>query len=218
MSDNSVRVMRCRRNLKKKAVAYLGGVCVRCGYSKCVAAFDFHHKDPTQKDFAIAHKGFCRSFEKLKRELDKCELLCANCHREEHARLTKELPEKRGKPHVQWPTFEQLSEMLQQETMVAIAKKFGVTRITVRYWCKKLNVVPPLYRKRSPGSKHAYHKGLKLWPKPELLKGMVWNKPVLHIARDIGVSEVAVKKHCKRLNIETPPRGYWGKGYQAEKV
>lgn len=55
-----------------------------CGYSKCIAALDFHHTDPSKKDFGISSGGYTRSFEKIKDELDKCILVCANCHRELH--------------------------------------------------------------------------------------------------------------------------------------
>jgi hypothetical protein len=71
------------RDNKKQAVEYLGGCCEKCGYSKCMAAMEFHHKDPTQKEFSISkHRGV--GIEKIKPELDKCMLLCANCHRETH--------------------------------------------------------------------------------------------------------------------------------------
>lgn len=73
-----------RKKLKEMAVEYKGGCCSRCGYNKSVAALEFHHKDPTQKDFGIASKGYTRSWEKVKIELDKCIMLCANCHREIH--------------------------------------------------------------------------------------------------------------------------------------
>ena len=80
-------VTKRRKNLKLMAVEYLGGQCQFCGYSKCVGAMDFHHKDPKEKDFGIAQKGYTRSWEKVKSELDKCLLLCKNCHNEEHERL-----------------------------------------------------------------------------------------------------------------------------------
>jgi predicted HNH restriction endonuclease len=55
---------------------------LRCGYNKCQAALDFHHLIPEHKDVNIAHSK--RTFDKLRPELDKCILLCSNCHRELH--------------------------------------------------------------------------------------------------------------------------------------
>lgn len=82
-SQNALVSIR-RKELKMLAVEYLGGKCVRCGYSGCVDVFDFHHTDPTQKEFSISKYGHTYSFDRVKVELDKCELLCSNCHREHH--------------------------------------------------------------------------------------------------------------------------------------
>ncbi len=68
---------------------YKGGKCVMCGYSRYSGALDFHHKDPSQKDFGLSTKGLTRSWEKIKEEIDKCVLVCANCHRELHAGITQ---------------------------------------------------------------------------------------------------------------------------------
>lgn len=73
-----------RDKIKQLAIDYLGGSCSICQYDKNVAALEFHHKDPTQKDFAISRKGYTRSWDKVKIELDKCILVCSNCHREIH--------------------------------------------------------------------------------------------------------------------------------------
>lgn len=68
--------------LKQKAVDYKGGCCVFCGYHEHMGVLDFHHLDPTTKEFSIGSKGYTRSWEKVRAELDKCILVCANCHRE----------------------------------------------------------------------------------------------------------------------------------------
>ncbi|MEY4745231.1 MAG: hypothetical protein RL272_1176 [Candidatus Parcubacteria bacterium] len=75
-----------RRELKQRAVAYKGGGCVRCGYAKCGAALAFHHREPGSKDFSLSGGGITRSWSRIRAELDKCELICANCHAEVHAR------------------------------------------------------------------------------------------------------------------------------------
>lgn len=75
----------CAQKTKLKAIEYKGGKCVICGYNKSVRALQFHHVDPSQKDFGIS--GSTKSFEKLKPELDKCVLVCANCHAEIHDKL-----------------------------------------------------------------------------------------------------------------------------------
>lgn len=79
----TIAMVERRRQMKSRAVAYKGGRCQKCGYKKCQAAFEFHHPDPLEKDFNISRFG-TKSFERLKPELDKTILLCANCHREVH--------------------------------------------------------------------------------------------------------------------------------------
>lgn len=62
-----------------------GNQCEVCGYSKNSAALEFHHKDPNNKEFSITLRECSNhSLQKLKDEVVKCSLLCANCHREYH--------------------------------------------------------------------------------------------------------------------------------------
>lgn len=72
-----------RRSRKREAVKYLGGKCLDCGLVDSVEVYDFHHRNPKGKDFSIGKNA--KSFEKIKAELDKCDLLCSNCHRKRHA-------------------------------------------------------------------------------------------------------------------------------------
>lgn len=86
------RVNQRRRKLKQMAVDYKGGKCKRCGYHKCLAALEFHHEDPSQKDFAISMSGQTRSWERIQKELDKCILVCSNCHKEIHDEIHGSVP------------------------------------------------------------------------------------------------------------------------------
>ena len=81
-------VQKRRDKLKILAIAYKGGECQCCGYKKFVGALEFHHVNPSEKDFGIAAKGYTRAWEKVKEELDKCVLVCANCHRKIHEGIT----------------------------------------------------------------------------------------------------------------------------------
>jgi len=89
---NKAAVDRFRKNLKLKAVEYMGGACSICGYDKYVGALQFHHRDPDEKDFGISSHGHTRKWESIKEELDKCVMLCGNCHSEVHAGLVN-IPE-----------------------------------------------------------------------------------------------------------------------------
>ncbi len=91
-NDPRVKCSVCIRNthsweIKAKAVKYLGGKCEDCPYNIFhgghPVAFDFDHKDPTNKEFKISGKYIFR-WKELVKELNKCELRCSNCHRIRH--------------------------------------------------------------------------------------------------------------------------------------
>jgi hypothetical protein len=75
--------MRRWKRRKSEAISAMGGKCSNCGYSKCEAALEFHHNNPDEKDFDW-NKLRLRSWASIIKELSKCKLLCANCHREIH--------------------------------------------------------------------------------------------------------------------------------------
>ena len=87
--SNIRHVVRRRKEIRLKSIAHLGGKCVRCGYNKCPEVLEFHHRNPSEKEFNISSKGHCRSWERVKKEIEKCDLLCANCHRETHADIDR---------------------------------------------------------------------------------------------------------------------------------
>jgi hypothetical protein len=78
-------VAKRRKKIKELAIQYKGGKCIICGYSKYNGALEFHHIE--EKTFSLGSQGLTRSWERTKKELDKCILLCANCHREIHAKV-----------------------------------------------------------------------------------------------------------------------------------
>ena len=69
--------------LKIKAIDYKGGECLDCGYKECSAAMAFHHRNPSEKEYDWS-KLRKRSWDSIKLELDKCDLLCCRCHSERH--------------------------------------------------------------------------------------------------------------------------------------
>jgi len=75
------------RSLKHKQmmIEYKGGKCIDCGEMPHTAAMAFHHLDPSKKDFTIAKiRNKASLTNTVKLELDKCVLLCANCHAIRH--------------------------------------------------------------------------------------------------------------------------------------
>lgn len=86
---NIQAVSKRRRAIKALAIEYKGGKCQICGYSKYQGALELHHIDPKQKEFSISRRGHSRSWERVKREIEKCILVCANCHREVEGGIIK---------------------------------------------------------------------------------------------------------------------------------
>lgn len=86
--NSSKSVVNWRKDKKRKLIEYKGGKCEVCGYDKCMRSLDFHHLDPNEKEFAIG-SGDCKCWDKIKIELDKCILVCKNCHGEIHYDIEK---------------------------------------------------------------------------------------------------------------------------------
>lgn len=80
-------VTKRRYKVKEMATKYKGGECMICGYNKYIGALEFHHLNSNEKEFHIAKCGHSRSWDRVKQEIDKCILVCSNCHREIHAGL-----------------------------------------------------------------------------------------------------------------------------------
>lgn len=76
-----------RKNQEKTKIMKMefGGKCQKCGYNKCFAALEFHHMNG-EKKYEIS-RIWHNSLEVIRKELQKCKLLCANCHREEHNKM-----------------------------------------------------------------------------------------------------------------------------------
>jgi hypothetical protein len=85
----SAGVSEQRRRTKRILVEEAGGACLICGYRKCLAALEFHHKDRKTKLFALSRQGVTRSLEEARAEARKCILLCSNCHAEVENGVTR---------------------------------------------------------------------------------------------------------------------------------
>lgn len=78
------RVKNKHMEIKQQLVDYKGGKCSFCGYNKCLASLTFHHCKGKKK-FNLSADSFCKyTLDELKKEADKCILVCFNCHMEIH--------------------------------------------------------------------------------------------------------------------------------------
>lgn len=73
---------RVRRERKTKLVEMFGGKCSKCGYSRCLQALHFHHRNKAGKSFHLSSLNYACSWDRIVSEAKKCDLVCANCHTE----------------------------------------------------------------------------------------------------------------------------------------
>lgn len=82
---------KAKPRIKSECVKYKGGVCEKCQQIYPDVCYDFHHRDPLQKEFTISNRKTCRFSDIIKKELDKCMILCSNCHRLVHEELRNKI-------------------------------------------------------------------------------------------------------------------------------
>ena len=168
---------------RKFLVEKLNGCCTICGYDKNLSALEFHHKKPQEKLFPLSSREIkAYSIEKLLNEVQKCILLCANCHREHHN------PDGNDWKHLTKP-------MPQRQHIIKYCKCGHTISKNVDF-CLKCT------RKNQERID---------WPSDELLAQYVWCAPRSILSKWLKISDRAIAKRCTLRNIAQPKRGYWQK-------
>ena len=171
-------VQKWRNRIKVIVVEAMGGSCQICGYNKSPSALDLHHIDPSQKEITFSQlRTNPQSLEKIFKECEKCVLLCANCHRELHANVTK-LPDK-------YHCFDSSSyDLAVKETKERrILHNERLSEATKKHYEEK--------RKIKLTNKEVYDKC-----------GSEFKGNVSALARELGVSETAIRKRItKHLSL-----------------
>lgn len=174
---SSKAVMRSQKRKKIDAVNLFGGCCQKCGYDKCVEALEFHHLDKNEKEEKPSYIIMRWSWERVKEELEKCILLCSNCHKEVHA-LEKEGVSIDLQIYLK-PWLNKTCDYCQEEYQTKREEqKFCSTR------CKHF------------GDRKVVR------PTKEELEELIRNKTTwTKIGKMFGVSDNAVRKWAKKYNI-----------------
>lgn len=151
-----------QRGLKRIAIEYKGGACANCNYSRCVRALEFHHLDSKEKDFSISQSK-SKEFSKIRSEIDKCILLCANCHRELHHGLLNleeinisveptekyfelanlDMPAKWHKGSPFSTDTKQLEQKVLESPLHELCKEFNVSQSLLSLYCRNNNIKLP---------------------------------------------------------------------------
>ena len=166
-----------RQRLKDRLVYIMGGKCCICNYNKTNNALEFHHIDPTKKDFSLCQKNNI-SFTKAKEEIKKCILVCANCHREIHAGLLDITgivcyDEKKAK---------EIENLVEQVKMKQI------------FYCKDCGKEISRYSERCPKCQALHHRKVSNRPNREELKKLIRTLPFTTIGKQFNVSDNAIRK------------------------
>lgn len=172
-----------RQRRKILLVEVLGGKCCICGYSKSVAALEFHHLDAKTKEFQLS-SGNCRKLEEDLNEARKCILLCANCHREVHNESFHDLENMS-------PSF---NEELAKEALGKLETKVYVCKV-----CKTVigsDTKNDLCKKCQSESRRVCER-----PSREELKILIREKTFVEIAKTYQVSDNAIRKWCTSVGL-----------------
>lgn len=192
--DGSYRCKKCsvesvdkrRKQLRHEIVLYKGGKCEICGYNKCEAALEFHHLNPDEKEFQLS--GNTYSLEKMKKEVDKCILVCANCHREIHDKINNDKYQFKINQYLddsdKQLDIEQIKKDINNKlTQKEIALKHKLSISTLRYYLKKHNIVM---------------KEKRVYDIQDMIDLMKKYKNYTKVGEKLGISDNAVKKRFKK--------------------
>lgn len=183
--SKSQKVKEYRRRRKENLIKVCGSKCNLCGYNKTNSALEFHHINPLEKEYGIASSGTCHDLEKDLQEVSKCILVCANCHREIHDNLfsQEELLERR--------IFDE-----------DIANELRKEKEKKTYFCKHCGkIIGPNKTGLCNECYLETQREGKKYPDREELKYLIRNFPFTEIGKMYNVSDNAVKKWCRKVNL-----------------
>jgi len=181
MSKSSEKVKRWRRRTKERLVRAMGGECVCCGYSKCLDALEFHHRDPNEKDVGIGGiRGNVVAWKRIIEEVKKCVLVCSNCHKEIHRGISFIPVDAKG--------FDESYEDYRKSKVIEMepCPVCGGPKATHLKTCSHVCAA----KRKSPVD----------WDSVNL-EGMMKEMSFAEIGDELDVSDMAVRKRAKKLGL-----------------
>lgn len=174
-----------RQRLKKRATYVLGDKCQCCGYNKCISALEFHHIDPTQKDINFG-SNTNRSWEVTRKELEKCILVCANCHREIHAGLIDN---------------SKLESSFNEERAIEIDNLIKGLKTNQIYLCPNCGKEISHKAKYCLECSHLLQRKVPIRPERNELKNLIRNNTFVEVGRKYNVADNTIRKWCDDYNL-----------------
>lgn len=173
-----------RQRLKERAVYVLGDKCQCCGYNQCITALEFHHLDPNEKETNFGDNAN-RSWATTNAEIQKCILVCANCHREIHAGLIDN---------------NELQSSYNSERAAEITQKVEDLKTHKLYYCNTCGIEVSQREHYCPTCAAILRRKVER-PQREELKKLIRSLPFTQIAANFGVTDNAIRKWCKSMNL-----------------
>lgn len=195
---NIDRVTLRRQKVKRELIQYKGGKCEICGYDKCDRALQFHHIDPSSKSFGISSDGHTRGIKELKKEADKCILVCANCHAEIHDKEYRESVKERE---------DRMRDCKRETAIDRIEDKESFFKKLEQHYpklqlCKEYSIAPSvLYRflrKNNLWYDEVEHAKID---KDKLLSELIEYKNFTKVGSFYNLSDNGLRRRCRNLNI-----------------
>lgn len=184
---NGEYIVDFRRRRKQNLIMLQGGKCQICGFDLFQEAQEFHHEDPSKKEYVMS-RGDCHSQEIDLAEARKCFLLCANCHRGVHAGYYKN-PEK----HV---FDEKLANLLIKNNIERKTKYTCYCIDCGREICQGSTRCRACAFKARTLKRHSQN-----FPTREELKQLIRTKPFTQIGEIYHVTDNAVRKWCDSYDL-----------------
>ena len=173
-----------RQRLKERATYVLGDKCACCGYNKCIQALEFHHLNPAEKDFSFSDNTN-RSWEDTRKEIQKCILVCANCHREIHYGLI-------DNSLLQSSFNEERAQEI--DTIVENIKTHKI------FYCKSCGKEVWRGNELCPECAAKARRKVER-PSREELKQLIRSTSFVKIGKQFGVSDNTIRKWCKAVTL-----------------
>lgn len=195
-----------KKHIMKKLKKERGNQCEICTYNRCLNSLEFHHTNPENKLFNISNPGK-HTIEEIIEEANKCKLLCGNCHREAHEAMFNALVKDNELIITSNPIIEELfippikRKKISERDLCAC----GNAKTVEASKCRSCST-------KDTAAKRNAHLPKIIWPDNETLSKLVWEKPLLEIAKELNTNHQRVGIYCKKQNISIPPLGYWSKG------
>ena len=181
--NNSQTVIKSIKRRKSNLIKIFGGKCCLCGFDAFQEALEFHHVDPSTKEFALAStSNMTKSIDKQIEEVRKCILVCANCHRGiEYGYL--QVPEN-------WQS------LFREDVAQELLEQTNITKHGQKRYCARCNKELLSYGSTyCPECKSFLERKVER-PSREELKKLIREESFTKIASLYGVTDNAIRKWC----------------------